>query len=144
MHLIRSLGRGGDSQRYADSILDQATATGWAFAELPGAHTVRTDGEIVSIITAVAGRLLERGGTVVSELPADRDGRALTMADIAVVTAHNDLKTAVRLAMEEAGIPPGITVDTATYPRDRKTTWPGWIWVGWSRKADSALVMAAV
>jgi hypothetical protein len=30
------------------------------------------------------------------------------------------------------------------YWRERKRTWPGWIWLGWSRRAERALVTAAV
>jgi hypothetical protein len=120
LHLTRPLRCGDESRRHADRILEQATDTGWAFAELPEQHTMRTDTEIADTISAVAGRLLERGGTIVSELPAERDGRPLTPANIAVVTAHNDQSTAVQLAMEEAGIPPGITVDTANAIQGRE------------------------
>jgi hypothetical protein len=42
-------------------------------------------------------------------------------------------------------IPIAYGVDVAgNYRRGRKSTRPGWIWPGWSRRAERALVMAAL
>ncbi|GLZ28081.1 helicase [Lentzea sp. NBRC 105346] len=112
--------RGGRGDRRVDAVLNQAARTGWAYVELPEAHTMRADSEIATTLAGLAGRLLERGATIVSELPADHDGRPLRTQDIAVVTAHNDQAAAVRLAMNEAGIDPGITVDTANAIQGRE------------------------
>ncbi|MDG6108837.1 AAA family ATPase [Dactylosporangium aurantiacum] len=97
-----------------NAALDRAAATGWAYAELPQRVTVRSDHEVAAALAALIAAVLARRGTIVSELPAERGGRPLEPTDIAVITAHNDQRAAVLVALEDAGLPTGgFTVSTA-------------------------------
>jgi hypothetical protein len=95
-----------------DAVLDEAAATGWALHELPGRHTVRTDPETAQACAALARRLLERGSVAHDE----NGSHPVTAERIAIGCAHNDQVAAVRAA----GVPEGVTVDTANRLQGRE------------------------
>ncbi|MFI9003670.1 AAA family ATPase [Streptomyces sp. NPDC053541] len=100
-----------------DRVLDEAAESGWGLLELPARHTPRTDPEAVQAVALVVRRLLDRGGSTVSERsPAPAP---LTPDRVAVGTAHRDQAAAVRAALAELGVP-GVTVDTANRLQGRE------------------------
>ncbi|MEV7275968.1 AAA domain-containing protein [Streptomyces sp. NPDC093111] len=100
-----------------DRVLDEAAESGWGLLELPARHTPRTDPEAVHAIGAVVRRLLERGGTAVSERsPAPSP---VTPDRVAVGTAHRDQAAAVRAELARLGVT-GVTVDTANRLQGRE------------------------
>jgi hypothetical protein len=113
-----------------DRVIDEAAESGWGLLELPARYTPRTDPEAVRAVAAVVGRLLERRGTAVSELPQalgsaraggnpGADRTPLTADRIAVGTAHRDQAAVVRAALAELGVT-GVTVDTANRLQGRE------------------------
>lgn len=95
-----------------DEALDVAAATGWAFYELPERHTIRTDAEAVGALAALVDRLLERGAVGHCE-----NGTTPIAPDrIAVGAVHRDQVAALR----DAGLPAGVTVDTANRLQGRE------------------------
>jgi hypothetical protein len=114
-----ALAAAGDGSA-ADRVIDVAAESGWGLLELPARHTVRTDPEAVRAVALVVRRLLERGGTSVSE----RGSAPLTPDRIAVGTAHRDQAAAVRAALAALGVPVGgadaVTVDTANRLQGRE------------------------
>ncbi|OII65718.1 helicase [Streptomyces sp. CC53] len=102
----------------ADRVLDEAAESGWGLLELPARHTPRTDPEAVRACALVVRRLLDRGAAAVSERA---DGPVpLTPDRVAVGTAHRDQAAAVRAALHDLGVPPGVTVDTANRLQGRE------------------------
>lgn len=101
-----------------DRVLDEAAVAGWGLLELPARRTPRTDPEAVAAVAAVVRRLLERGGTAVSER-ADGQPLPVTADRIAVGTAHRDQAAAVRHALAGAGVA-GVAVDTANRLQGRE------------------------
>ncbi|WP_240108372.1 AAA domain-containing protein [Streptomyces sp. MUM 203J] len=101
-----------------DRVLDEAAASGWGLLELPARRTPRTDPEAVHACALVVRRLLDRGAAAVSE----RSERPVPLGPdrVAVGTAHRDQAAAVRAALHELGVPPGVTVDTANRLQGRE------------------------
>ncbi|SDH28532.1 Part of AAA domain-containing protein [Sinosporangium album] len=95
-----------------DAALEEAASSGWALHELPPRHTVRTDPETAAACAALARRVLERGTTAHDEYGF----RPVTPDRVAVGCAHNDQVAAVR----QAGVPDGVTVDTANRLQGRE------------------------
>ncbi|NUT38931.1 MAG: ATP-binding protein [Thermoactinospora sp.] len=95
-----------------DLAIDEAASSGWALLELPARHTMRTDGQAVEAIVRLAARLLERGGTTHDE----HGSQPLTAERVAVGAAHRDQVAAIRAA----GLPAGVTVDTANRLQGRE------------------------
>ncbi|NUR86234.1 MAG: helicase, partial [Nonomuraea sp.] len=108
----RQLELGGSGAGVHDLALEEAARSGWALLELPSRHTVRTDAEAVAAVAALAVRLVERGGVATSE----QGSRPLTADRIAVGAAHRDQVAAIR----NAGVPAGVTVDTANRLQGRE------------------------
>ncbi|WP_214410399.1 AAA family ATPase [Sphaerisporangium fuscum] len=106
-----SLGVGGMRTAY-DRALEEAAASGWALYELPNRHTVRTDAEAVQAVAVLAARLLQRAPVALSE----RGEHQVTAERIAVGAAHRDQVAAI----QAAGLPEGITVDTANRLQGRE------------------------
>ncbi|MER7536475.1 AAA domain-containing protein [Streptomyces sp. NPDC097704] len=100
-----------------DRVLDEAAESGWGLLELPARHTPRTDPEAVGAIALVVRRLLDRGGSAVSE--RSETPVPLTPDRIAVGTAHRDQAAAVRAALADLGVA-GVTVDTANRLQGRE------------------------
>ncbi len=100
-----------------DEALETAAVSGWALYELPGRHTVRTDGEAVTASAALAARFLQRGAVSYSE--RDVDGVPVTADQIAVGTAHRDQAQAIREVLAATGVT-GVTVDTANRLQGRE------------------------
>ncbi|MFF7437103.1 AAA domain-containing protein [Streptomyces sp. NPDC008122] len=100
-----------------DRVLDEAAESGWGLLELPARHTPRTDPEAVGAIALVVRRLLDRGGSAVSE--RSETPVPLTPDRIAVGTAHRDQAAAVRAALADLGVT-GVTVDTANRLQGRE------------------------
>ncbi|WP_405644944.1 AAA family ATPase [Streptomyces uncialis] len=117
-HGVRALRFGVASDGSApDRVIDEAAASGWGLLELPPRHTPRTDPEAVQAVALVVRRLLDRGGSTVSE--RGPDPAPLTAGRIAVGTAHRDQAAAVRAALAELGVG-GVTVDTANRLQGRE------------------------
>ncbi|MFD4833459.1 AAA family ATPase [Streptomyces uncialis] len=117
-HGVRALRFGVASDGSApDRVIDEAAASGWGLLELPPRHTPRTDPEAVRAVALVVRRLLDRGGSTVSE--RGPDPAPLTAGRIAVGTAHRDQAAAVRAALTELGVG-GVTVDTANRLQGRE------------------------
>ncbi|GII29362.1 AAA family ATPase [Planotetraspora mira] len=95
-----------------DRTLNEAAATGWALHELPNRHTIRTDAEAVQACAGLATRLLQRGAVAHDE----NDTHPVSPDRIAIGCAHNDQVAAIRAA----GVPAGITVDTANRLQGRE------------------------
>ncbi|GII78838.1 helicase [Sphaerisporangium rufum] len=95
-----------------DRALEEAAASGWALYELPDRHTVRTDAEAVRAVAVLATRLLQRSPVTVSE----RGEHPVTAERVAVGAAHRDQVAAIRAA----GLPAGVTVDTANRLQGRE------------------------
>ncbi|WP_199565665.1 AAA domain-containing protein [Spongiactinospora rosea] len=95
-----------------DATVEEAAAYGWALHELPARHTVRTDPEVAGACAGIAARLLERGVTAHDE----HGSHPVTADRIAIGCAHNDQVAAVRAA----GVPEGVTVDTANRLQGRE------------------------
>ncbi|KUO13698.1 AAA domain-containing protein [Streptomyces sp. DSM 15324] len=93
-----------------DRVIDEAAESGWGLLELPARHTPRTDPEAVRAVATVVRRLLDRGGSAVSE--RSPHPTPVTAGRIAVGTAHRDQAAAVRAALAELGVA-DVTVDTA-------------------------------
>ncbi|WP_340378815.1 AAA domain-containing protein [Streptomyces sp. SS7] len=93
-----------------DRVIDEAAESGWGLLELPARHTPRTDPEAVRAVATVVRRLLDRGGSAVSE--RSPDPTPVTAGRIAVGTAHRDQAAAVRAALAELGVA-DVAVDTA-------------------------------
>lgn len=100
-----------------DRVIDEAAETGWGLLELPAGHTPRTDPAAVRAVALVVRRMLDRGGSAVSE--RSPDPAPLTADRIAVGTAHRDQAAAVRAALAELGVT-GVTVDTANRLQGRE------------------------
>ncbi|WP_405149635.1 AAA family ATPase [Sphaerisporangium sp. NBC_01403] len=95
-----------------DAALEEAAASGWALYELPSRHTVRTDAEAVQAVAVLAARLLQRAPVTLSE----RGERPVTPDRIAIGAAHRDQVAAI----QAAGLPAGVTVDTANRLQGRE------------------------
>ncbi|WP_424532215.1 AAA family ATPase [Sphaerisporangium viridialbum] len=106
-----SFGVGGMRTAY-DAALEEAAASGWALYELPSRHTVRTDAEAVQAVAVLAARLLQRAPVTLSE----RGERPVTPDRIAIGAAHRDQVAAI----QAAGLPAGVTVDTANRLQGRE------------------------
>ncbi|WP_255950021.1 AAA domain-containing protein [Streptomyces odontomachi] len=100
-----------------DRVIDEAGASGWGLLELPARRTPRTDPEAVRAVAQIVRRLLERGGSTVSERTPDPV--PLTADRIAVGTAHRDQAAAVRSALAALGVT-DVTVDTANRLQGRE------------------------
>ena len=100
-----------------DLALEAAAESGWALYELPGRHTLRTDGEAIRACAALAARLLQRGTVAYSE--AAPEGAAVDGSRIAVGTAHRDQAAAVRGVLAELGVT-DVVVDTANRLQGRE------------------------
>lgn len=99
-----------------DRTLDEAAASGWALHELPSRHAVRTDAEAVNACARLAARLLERG-----PVAHDEHGSHPVGPDrVAIGCAHKDQVAAIRAACAAAGVPDGVTVDTANRLQGRE------------------------
>ncbi|MFF5708091.1 AAA domain-containing protein [Streptomyces sp. NPDC012756] len=117
-HSDRKLSFGVASDGSAqDRVLDEAAESGWGLLELPARHTPRTDPEAVGAIALVVRRLLDRGGSAISE--RSETPVPLTPDRIAVGTAHRDQAAAVRAALADLGVT-GVTVDTANRLQGRE------------------------
>lgn len=95
-----------------DHTLNEAASTGWALHELPSRHTVRTDADAVQACAGLATRLLQRGPIAHDE----HGSHHVDATRIAIGAAHNDQVAAIRAA----GVPAGITVDTANRLQGRE------------------------
>ncbi|MFC7102267.1 AAA domain-containing protein [Nonomuraea rubra] len=95
-----------------DPTLAEAAAHGWALHELPNRHAVRTDPELAEACAGLARRLLQRG-TVAEDEHGWHD---VEVTRIAIGCAHKDQVAAVR----KAGVPGGVTVDTANRLQGRE------------------------
>ncbi|WP_308169578.1 AAA family ATPase [Acrocarpospora catenulata] len=95
-----------------DATLEHAAATGWALHELPNRYTVRTDPDVAEACAGLARRVVERGTLAHDEQGSHR----VDPHRVAVGCAHNDQVTAVRAA----GVPEGVTVDTANRLQGRE------------------------
>ncbi|SDR17767.1 AAA family ATPase [Thermostaphylospora chromogena] len=102
----------GGTHTPCDRALEEAAASGWALYELPERHTVRTDAEAVRAVARLATRLLQRAPVSVSE----RGEHRLGPDRVAVGAAHRDQVAAIRAA----GVPEGVTVDTANRLQGRE------------------------
>jgi hypothetical protein len=102
---------GGTGTAY-DRALEEAAVSGWALYELPSRHSVRTDAEAVQAVAALAARLLERRPVTLSE----RGERPVSPERIAIGAAHRDQVAAI----QAAGLPEGVTVDTANRLQGRE------------------------
>ncbi len=100
-----------------DEALDLAASSGWALYELPGRHTIRTDGEAVAACVALAERALQRGMESRSELCPD--GAMVAPERIAIGTAHRDQAQAVRARLGTLASQ-GVVVDTANRLQGRE------------------------
>ncbi|MFJ4774353.1 AAA family ATPase [Streptomyces uncialis] len=117
-HGVRALRFGVVSDGSApDRVIDEAAESGWGLLELAPRHTPRTDPEAVRAVALVVRRLLDRGGSTVSE--RGPDPAPLTAGRIAVGTAHRDQAAAVRAALADLGVG-GVTVDTANRLQGRE------------------------
>lgn len=95
-----------------DPAIQEAVASGWALQELPARHAVRTDPDVAQACAALARRLIERG-----TIAHDEHGtHVVDPTRIAIGCAHNDQVAAVRAA----GVPAGVTVDTANRLQGRE------------------------
>jgi hypothetical protein len=102
-----------------DRALEQASATGWAYLELPERLTVRTDQEVARTLASLIRRLKERKPVVTDE--RSTEPRAVTLGQIALVTAHNDQVLAARKALSDEGVDPdALTVSTANKIQGRE------------------------
>jgi hypothetical protein len=102
-----------------DRALEQASASGWAYVELPERLTVRTDEEVARTLASLIRRLQQRGPVVTDERSAK--ARAVELSQIALVTAHNDQVLAARKALADAGVnPDDLTVSTANKIQGRE------------------------
>lgn len=113
------LGRARGSR--ADPFWDAAAAAGWVLAEMPPAHTRRTDPEAIELLGDLVEGLLSRGAAVRD----DSGTRIVGPADIAVGVVHRDQRTAARAAIDERlrrlGLAPGgVAVDTANRLQGRE------------------------
>ncbi|MFC7387645.1 AAA family ATPase [Sphaerisporangium rhizosphaerae] len=109
----RRLAYTADGMRTAyDHALEEAARSGWALYELPSRHTVRTDAEAVQAVAVLATRLLQRAPVAFSE----RGERPVTPDRVAVGAAHRDQVAAI----QAAGLPEGVTVDTANRLQGRE------------------------
>lgn len=104
------LGPGGGGP--LDLVLDEAARSGWGLLELPSKHTVRTDAQAVQVVADLATQLVRRGGTARSE----QGEHPVSAERIAVGAAHRDQVAAIK----QAGLPPGVTVDTANRLQGRE------------------------
>ncbi|MFI6317918.1 AAA family ATPase [Nonomuraea sp. NPDC050556] len=104
------LGPGGEGP--LDLVLDEAARSGWGLLELPSKHTVRTDAQAVQAVADLATQLVRRGGTARSE----QGEQPVTAERIAVGAAHRDQVAAIK----QAGLPEGVTVDTANRLQGRE------------------------
>ncbi|WP_174552427.1 AAA family ATPase [Microtetraspora niveoalba] len=95
-----------------DRALEEAAATGWALHELPSRHTIRTDADAVRACAGLAARLVERGAVAHDE----HGSHGVDAARVAIGAAHNDQVAAIRAA----GVPDGVTVDTANRLQGRE------------------------
>ncbi|WP_223167891.1 AAA family ATPase [Nonomuraea sp. SYSU D8015] len=95
-----------------DPTLEEAAASGWALHELPNRHAVRTDPEMAYACAALARRLLQRG----TEADDEHGSHSVDGTRIAIGCAHKDQVAAVR----KAGVPEGVTVDTANRLQGRE------------------------
>ncbi|GGK89948.1 helicase [Sphaerisporangium melleum] len=102
----------GGPRTAPDRALEEAAETGWALYELPSRHTVRTDAEAVQAVAMLATRLLQRAPVAFSE----RGERPVTADRVAVGAAHRDQVAAI----QAAGLPEGVTVDTANRLQGRE------------------------
>jgi hypothetical protein len=117
----RALELGRPVGHRADGIWDAAASAGWAFVELPAAHSRRTDPDAVALLGDLVEGLLTRGA-------AARDGRGTRLlgpTDVAVGLVHRDQRAAARIAIDERlvrlGIARGsVTVDTANRLQGRE------------------------
>jgi AAA domain len=100
-----------------DEAVEMAAAAGWALYELPGRHTLRTDGEAVAACAALAERILQRGAVCYSE--REPAGERLTPDRIAIGTAHRDQAQAIRSRLGPLSAA-GVTVDTANRLQGRE------------------------
>ncbi|MDH2426247.1 AAA family ATPase [Sphaerisporangium sp. TRM90804] len=95
-----------------DRALEEAAASGWALYELPERHTVRTDADAVRAVAVLATRLLQLAPVALSE----RGEHAVGPERVAIGAAHRDQVAAILAA----GVPPGVTVDTANRLQGRE------------------------
>ncbi|GAA3845931.1 AAA family ATPase [Sphaerisporangium flaviroseum] len=95
-----------------DRALEEAAESGWALYELPSRHTVRTDAEAVQAVAVLAARLLQRAPVALSE----RGEQPVSPDRIAIGAAHRDQVAAI----QAAGLPEGVTVDTANRLQGRE------------------------
>jgi hypothetical protein len=117
----RSLELGRPKGSRADAFWDAAATHGWALAELPSAHTRRTDPESVELLGDLVEGLLSRGGAVRD----DRGSRVIGATDIAVGVVHRDQRAVARTLIDERlrrlGLAPGgVAVDTANRLQGRE------------------------
>lgn len=117
----RSMDLGRSRGTRIDPFWDAAAAHGWAFVELPAAHTRRTDPEAVQLLADLVEGLLVRGAAVRDH----RGTRIVDARDIAVGVVHRDQRAAARAAVDERlraiGLRPGaVTVDTANRIQGRE------------------------
>ncbi|MFC4587798.1 AAA family ATPase [Sphaerisporangium corydalis] len=106
-----SFAAGGMRTAY-DRALEEAAVSGWALYELPNRHTVRTDAEAVQAVAVLAARLLQRAPVAHSE----RGEHPVTADRVAIGAAHRDQVAAI----QAAGVPEGVTVDTANRLQGRE------------------------
>ncbi|MEV7970466.1 AAA family ATPase [Sphaerisporangium sp. NPDC088356] len=106
-----SFAAGGMRTAY-DVALEEAAASGWALYELPSRHTVRTDAEAVQAVAVLAARLLQRAPVTRSE----RGEHPVSPDRVAIGAAHRDQVAAI----QAAGLPDGVTVDTANRLQGRE------------------------
>jgi hypothetical protein len=100
-----------------DQAVELAAESGWALYELPGRHTIRTDGEAVQACVSLAERVLERGLIAYSE--RSPGGSRVGPERIAIGTAHRDQAQAIRSRLE-SGVARGVVVDTANRLQGRE------------------------
>ena len=100
-----------------DEALDLAAASGWAFYELPGRHTIRTDGEAVEACAELAERALQRGMVCYSE--RSPSGESVRAGRIAIGAAHRDQAQAIRARLGPLAAA-GVVVDTANRLQGRE------------------------
>lgn len=105
-----SAASGSRKMKNTDEALEIAGDRGWAHIELPASAVVTNDPEIVATIVGVAKRLFAREPTVRCERRTT--AAALREQDVAVAVSHNDQRTAVRTALDAAGMS-DVVVSTA-------------------------------
>ena len=105
-----SFGKRGRPSSRLDSVLDMASATGWAHVELPRSQVLQADPQVVELIALLVERLFDRNPTARCEIRPT--AATLAPSQVAIGVSHNDQKHNVRAALDARGLR-NVVVETA-------------------------------